>query len=123
MKDSLGYLASVYTLYADGLDAAFEAAARIGARLLRSGIFVYSPIVHLHSMARFGRLDPLDLTLFYPHNTVMMARCDTLIVARMEGWTKSSGIAGEVEFFTKADKPIFDLDPNTLSMTKRLVAA
>jgi len=49
----------------------------------------------------------------------MMARCDSLIVAHMDGWAESKGIAHEVEFFAKAGKPIFDLNPTTLFMEKR----
>lgn len=119
MTGSMAYLATPYTKFDDGLDAAFEVAAQIGARLLKSGVFVYAPIVHLHPMARHGRLDPLDLSLWYPHNAEMMKRCDTLIVALMPTWEKSAGMALEVEYFRREGRPIFDLDPDTMRMVKR----
>jgi hypothetical protein len=98
---------------------AFYEIAQISAGLRRAGLFVYCPIVHLHPLTTFD-LDPLDLTLWYPHNHVMMERCDCLIVAHMEGWDTSDGVKSEIEYFKKMDKPIFDLDPITLSMTKRI---
>jgi len=65
-------------------------------------------------------LDPLDLAMWTPHNHIMMERCDCLIVAHMEGWDTSDGVKSEIEYFKKMDKPIFDLDPVSLSMTKRI---
>lgn len=120
---TLGYLATPYTKFEDGLDAAFIAACQLGARLLKAGLFVYSPIVHLHPMAREGRLDPLDLDLFYPHNTVMMERCDALLIAHLPGWEQSAGIAMEIDFFAGHDKPIFDVEPINLVMTRRSASA
>jgi uncharacterized protein DUF1937 len=120
---SLAYLATPYTKFDEGLDAAFEVASQLGARLLQSGVFVYAPIVHLHPMAKHGRLDPLNLSLWYPHNDEMMKRCDSLIVAQMPTWENSAGMAVEIEYFLYASKPIFDLDPNTMRMTKRSPAS
>jgi hypothetical protein len=120
VANSLGYLASPYTHYFAGRDKAFSHAAKISARLRSAGLFIYSPIVHLHPLTTCHDLDPLDLTLWYPHNHVMMERCDCLIVAHMEGWDTSDGVKSEIEYFKKMDKPIFDLDPVTLSMTKRI---
>jgi hypothetical protein len=119
MPETLSYLSSPYTLYAKGLDAAFQEIAAITGRLRKAGLFVFSPIVHSHSEAVYAELDPLDLTLWYPYNKIMMQRCDNLIVAHMDGWNESAGVKGEIEFFEKAARPIFDLDPLTLSMVKR----
>lgn len=116
---TLAYLASPYTKFDDGLDAAFIEACRLSAKFLKAGIFVYSPIVHLHPIAREGRIDPLDVRLFYPHNEVMMARCDTLIVAQLPGWEESVGVAGEILYFGSVGKPIFDLEPVGFILKRR----
>jgi hypothetical protein len=49
----------------------------------------------------------------------MMRVCDVLIVVHMESWDTSKGIAMEVEHFERSGKPIFDMDPETLVMTRR----
>ena len=117
--DPLGYLGTPYTLFPPALTRAFILAARLAARLLKVGIKVYSPIAHTHPIAIHGGLDPRDHAIWIPFDRLMMARCDILIVAHMDGWAESKGIAHEVEFFAKANKPIFDLEPATLFMEKR----
>ena len=119
MPDTLNYLASPYTLYPRGLVAAFQEIAAITGKLRKAGIFTFSPIVHSHSEAVYAELDPLDLSLWYPYNKIMMERCDCLIVAQMEGWDQSDGVRGEIEYFLKMEKPIFDLNCESLTLTKR----
>lgn len=114
---ALCYLATPYTKYKDGdIDAAFRDAAKLAAQLLRAGIKVYSPIAHTHPIAIHGKIDPLDHKIWLPFDEAMMDACDVLIVAEMEGWRESKGIAHEVAVFKLAAKPIFHLDPLTLSM-------
>ena len=119
MANSLAYLGSPYSRYEKGLVAAFQDVARIAARLRTSGIFTYCPITHLHPLAVSGELDPMDLSIWVPHNQIMMERCDCLIVAQMEGWEQSDGVRGEIEYFLKMEKPIFDLNCESLTLTKR----
>lgn len=119
MSNTLAYLATPYSRYPAGIEAAFQDAAALAARLLRAGILVYSPIAHTHPLAMYGLLDPLD-HIWLPFDELMMARCDTLIVAHMEGWRGSKGIAREIEFFKRAGKPIFDLpDITTCTLVRR----
>jgi Domain of unknown function (DUF1937) len=115
----LAYMASPYSRYPNGVREAFEQACHIAARLLLTGIKVYSPIAHTHSLATIGGIDPLDHSIWMPYDEAMMRVCDVLIVAHMPGWETSKGIAIEVRHFEMAGKPIFDLDPNTLVMTRR----
>jgi hypothetical protein len=119
VANSLAYLATVYSKHKLGLEAAFIEASKLAARLLVSGIKVYSPIAHTHPLAYYGGLDLLDLSIWLPFDEAMMERADVLIVAHMEGWRESKGITHEIAFFERAEKPIFDLDPETLSMVKR----
>jgi hypothetical protein len=116
---ALWYLATPYTNYEAGIEAAFRDAAVLASRLLRAGYRVYSPIVHTHPLAIHGGLDPLDHSIWLPFDEAMMERCDRLIVAHMKGWQASRGIAHEIEFFERAGKPIWDLDPVTLQLAKR----
>lgn len=99
------YLATPYTKYLPGIDAAFRDAAALAARLLKLGVRVYSPIAHCHPMAQFGGIDPKDHSIWLPYQEVMMAKADVLLVAQLEGWRESHGIDHEIKFFAKAGKP------------------
>lgn len=115
----LAYLATPYTRYKGGIEQAFRDAAKLAAQLMRAGIKVYSPIAHTHPLAIHGNIDPLDHSIWLPFDHAMMRAADVLIVAHMDGWQKSKGIAHEVAFFEECRKPIFDLDPRSLVMTRR----
>jgi hypothetical protein len=117
--ETLAYLATPYSLYPGGLWAAFFAAAQLAGNLLRAGIKVYSPITHSHPIAIHAGLDPLDHDLWLDFDRMMMERCDVLIVAHLEGWEQSKGIALEVEAFTATGKRIYDCNPVTLRMDLR----
>lgn len=116
----LCYLATPYTGYRGGrINDAFSDASEIAAALLTTGIRVYSPIAHCHPIAVFGQLDPLDHSVWIPFDEAMMEAADCLIVAHMDGWEDSFGIKHEIDFFTKDGKPVFDLDPASMVITRR----
>lgn len=120
MANSLAYLATPYSRFPFGLEVAFIEASQIAAKLLTSGIKVYSPIAHTHPIGFYGGLDLLDLTIWLPFDEAMMERADILIVAHMQGWHESIGVKHEIAFFEREKKPIFDLDPASMKMTKRI---
>ena len=115
----LAYLATPYSKYPGGPKGAFVEAAKLAARLMLAGIKVYSPITHTHPLAVYGGIDPLDHSIWLPFDEAMMNLCGILIVAHMETWENSKGIAYEIKFFEVAEKPIFDLNIETLAMAKR----
>lgn len=118
--NTLAYLATPYSRSPRGMRLAFVDASALAGRLLHAGIYVYSPIAHTHPVATYSDLDPLDHSIWLPFDELMMARCDTLIVAHMEGWQESKGLAHEVNYFERARKPIFDLpDVTTCALVRR----
>lgn len=116
---SLAYLATPYSKYPAGIQAAFEDACLLAAKLIQKHVDVYSPIAHTHPIALHGKLDPLDLDIWLPFDEAMMAKADTLIVAHLPGWEQSRGMKHEVAVFKAAGKPIYDLDPDTMMLTRR----
>lgn len=113
----LYYLATPYTKYMNGdIEAAFVAACKLTADLLSAGNAIYSPIAHTHPVAIHSGLDPLDHSIWLPFDEAMMAAADALLVAQMPGWRESFGIAHEIEFFTKARKPVLYLDIATMKI-------
>jgi nucleoside 2-deoxyribosyltransferase len=116
---TLAYLATVYSKHPDGIGFAYKDACVLASRLILSGVNVFSPIAHSHGISLYGDIDAYDQRLWRDLDAAMVAKCDMLIVAHMEGWQHSSGIAHEIECFAAAGKPIFDLDPETLTMVRR----
>ena len=110
------YLATPYTLFPRGLDVAAHEAAALAGRLIATGINVYSPIAHSHSVARASLLDPRNYRIWRPLNVVMMERSDVLFVAKMDGWRSSFGVGDEMSVFRGAGKPICLVDPETLAI-------
>lgn len=113
MATELWYLATPYSKFEWGIEAAAQKAARIAGKLLKSGENIYSPIVHSHYIAMICGMDPLDHDYWLEADKAFMQRCDGLIVALMPGWTKSKGIRMEIDAFQKAKKPIRYYDPET----------
>jgi uncharacterized protein DUF1937 len=105
--------------YPHGIEAAFRDVCKLAASLLLAGIKCYSPIAHTHPIAKYGNLNPRDHSIWLPFDGAMMRVADVLLVAHMDGWGESVGIAHEIKFFTDAKKPIYDLDPESHTMIRR----
>ena len=123
-RAGLVYLAQPYSKYPacqrrgiSGIRAAFEDGANLTARMLRAGVRAYNPISHTHPIAILGGINPLDHLFWLEYDEVMMERCDALCVAMMATWEHSIGIGYEIDVFKKAEKPIFYLDPTTMTVT------
>lgn len=114
------YLASPYSLYPHGRDRAVEDVALIAATLIHAGVQLFCPVAHSALLVRAG-IPPLDGTLWARINAPFLGCCSVLILARMDGWRESSGIAAEVDFFERHAKPIYDLYPATMQMTRRVI--
>lgn len=112
----LVYVASPYTLFPAGQDAAFQEAAMLTARLLTLGVKCFSPICHSHPIAQYGCLDALDGDFWLDADEPFMEASDACAVAMLESWEASDGIAREIEFFLKAMRPVWKLDPATLKV-------
>lgn len=114
----LVYLATPYSLYPGGAEAAFVDTAKLAGRLVQAGVRVYSPICHSHPIASHGGLDAFDYSIWLPLDEAVMAACDACIVAMMDGWKQSKGVRYEIDYFELERKPIFYLEPGTLELTR-----
>jgi len=115
-KYKIVYLATPYTRYPTGIVPAFRDACTIAAKLVKAGVSVYSPIAHIHPIAFHGEINPLDNDIWVPFNVPMMEVSDVLLVTKMLSWEVSAGIKHEIEFFTKANKPVYYLDVLTMEV-------
>lgn len=109
------YVGTPYTKYLGGIEPAFVDACKLTARLLQSGLKVYSPIAHTHPIAIHGNINPLDLNVWLPFDASIMAKSDAMIVAMMPGWEVSTGVLHEIRVFVAAGKPVYFLNPADLS--------
>lgn len=114
LKFKMIYLASPYTKYPWGLDAAAEDIAVVTGRLMLKGIKVHSPIVPTHYIAKFANIDPVDHELWMGIDAAFIEVCDSMVIAQLSGWDVSRGVAHEIEVFTLQNKPIMTLDVGTL---------
>src|SRR5262245_3983201 len=114
----LVYLATPYTKYHRGLQMAYVEAAVLTAALAKQGIAIYRPIVHTHPLAKYGNLDPLDHEFWMEFDYPMTRKSDALLVARMLGWHKSSGVQREIALFEAAGKPIHHIHPVSLRLVE-----
>ena len=105
----LVYLASPYTRFPRGPEVAFREICAIAADLIRLCVKVYSPIVHTHPIAVHGHLPTMDHEFWIAFDRAMIAKSDALLIAQMESWDQSFGIAEERKAFT--GRPIYFLDP------------
>ena len=108
--DGYWYLATPYSKFPGGLEAAFAAAADLAAKLIALQVPVYSPIAHTHPIALVGGLDPLDHSIWLPADRPLMAAAHGLLVAALPSWEESFGIAQEIADFQRRYRPIVRLD-------------
>lgn len=104
------YLATPYSRYPAGVDAAYAEACRVAARLFLEGVPVYSPIAHTHAIASAGDL-PGHFEQWASFDEAMISASIGMIVAMMDGWRESAGITAEIEICRRLGKMVFYLDP------------
>lgn len=108
------YVGTPYSKYAGGIEAAFKAACEITGRLIVKGIPVFSPIAHSHPIAEHAGIDPMSHAIWLEADRPLMEAAHGMIVVMLPGFAESHGVAHEVEYFTKAGKPVYWLDPGAL---------
>lgn len=88
----------------------YEAALAVSARLVQQGDVVYSGIVLFHPVCeRFDIAPTWDFWKDYLEKVI--PRCDVVVVVRMPGWEKSSGIKAEVDCARRHNIPVEYIDP------------
>lgn len=104
--DGFYYLATPYSKYAGGLDAAYREACRAAQQFRESGASVYCPIETCHPLAMTLGLDPLDYEIWMKMNEPLVNAAGALVVVKMPGWQESTGVSIEVGQFVAAGKPV-----------------
>lgn len=116
------YLATPFTRYPFGPEAAFIEASRIAGALVKRGLNIFSPIAHSYPLSLYGGLDAMDEELWTRVDAAYLDLCSELYIARMEGWRESKGMRHEIQEFIAMGKPVSFVYPATLKITRALTA-
>jgi hypothetical protein len=99
------YLASPYSDPDPAVrEQRFVAACRAAAELIRQGKTVFSPIVHGHTICRYGL--PLDWRFWERHDRRFLEVCDEVVVLMLDGWRESVGVTAEIAIARELGKPV-----------------
>lgn len=85
-----------------------DAIAHSGA-LLAAGVFVFAPIVQTHRAAGLYAL-PGDFVFWLNYNKAFMDASAGTIVATIDGWRESKGVAQEIAYTRETGKPVYRCD-------------
>ena len=80
------YLATPYSKYPEGQEAAFRGACVQSGLLLEAKIPTFSPVVYGHPMALAAKLDPLDHDMWMTMSRGFMPLAHGIIICKMESW-------------------------------------
>lgn len=86
----------------------------IGALLIEQGYHVFGPITESHCYSEIADGIGKGWDFWKEHDELMLSKCDELWVVTMEGWDKSIGVKGEIEYATKRGIPITYVSPESI---------
>jgi hypothetical protein len=109
------YLATPYTKYTSGLDDAAWDASKVASRVMKRGVAVFCPVSHCHQIALAGRISLVDAEFWMRMQKPIMEIATGILVAGLDGWRDSAGIEKELEWFRRAGRVRFLMDPHTLN--------
>ena len=92
-------------------DRAFHV-ARFAAQYIKKGNILYVPIASWHHIAEQFTL-PTDFKFWQQLNFGMLRFASEMWVLRLDGWTKSVGLAGEMDMARDLYIPIVHFDGKT----------
>lgn len=89
------------------------------AVLMRNGCIVYSPITYTHILD--SQYTQMGLSMSHEEwlefDRPFMEMCESLYILKLDGWTESTGIAREIEYFTSKQRQIIYLPPEFIHST------
>ena len=98
MTKGLVYLATPYSDPDPAIrEKRFQIVNKVAAKLMREGMFIFSPISHTHPIALAGEL-PTGFEYWEEYDICILSACKALYVLRQPGWEYSRGVHAEVCF-------------------------
>lgn len=78
--------------------------------MLKTGLYVYSPIVHCHELVKVCDL-PRDAAFWEKYNFTMLAAAEYLYLLVIPGTRESIGCAAEIKQAQSCNIPIIEFEP------------
>lgn len=105
-EKSLVYLAVPYT-HKDPkvVEERFHKVNKVAGKLMSEGLIIFSPISHTHPIAVAGSL-PTDWAFWKNFDTAYLQASKKLIILKLEGWEKSTGVTAEINLAKELGIPI-----------------
>jgi hypothetical protein len=108
--DGLVYLASPYTHPDPAIrEERFRAVCGCAATLKRAGWSVFCPVAHSHPITLAGA--PGDWPTWKRVDFPVLAICKALIILQLPGWAESVGVAEEMAYVRRKNRPVLFLPP------------
>lgn len=105
--DGYWYLGTPYSLYPWGLTRAFEDACRAAGWFVKNRVPYYCPIAETHPIAVVAGIDPKEHELWMAADRPKLEAAGGLMVVTMPTFSRSRGIALEIEEFLPTGRPIW----------------
>ena len=83
----------------------YHLACRAAARLMQSGVVVFSPLANSVPAIEFGGLE-LSHESFMTLDLAILERCDEVLVIASDGWQQSIGVQQELGAAIALKKPV-----------------
>jgi hypothetical protein len=115
---NLIYLASPYS----HLDPAIKqarviAVARVAGELINQGYLVFSPVAHGETIVLNNPGFGDDWQRWQLVSRGMIAKCDEVWIAMIDGWNESMGVRSEISIAYDLKKPVQFLCPKSFELT------
>lgn len=109
------YLATEFSRYPDGLDAAHKMACVAAGIFDAADLPFFCPISHGHGLSKHGGIPALDQDRWLRINQPFIDHAAALVVWMTPTWKTSFGIGKEIDAFDLAGKRIFKVTPGPLA--------
>jgi nucleoside 2-deoxyribosyltransferase len=90
----------------------FQAVCLYAAKLINSGIHVFSPIAHCHSIGLHGL--PGDWNFWKDFDRAFLEICDEVWVLMIDGWQESKGVHAEINIAVSLGKSVVFVKPDEI---------
>jgi hypothetical protein len=106
VKKEITYLAVPYTHKNPKIiEKRFIIVNKIAAILMNEGYHIFSPISHSHPIALAGKL-PTQWEYWGQYDRAFLKCSKNLIVLKLDGWKKSTGVQAEIKIAKEYGIPI-----------------
>jgi len=95
------YIASPYSHSDQNVqNERYNTICKLVSKLVAEGNVAFSPIVYGHTLLQYHDM-PGDWQFWKNFCESFLYKCDEMIVYKMDGWEKSSGVQGEIKLATE----------------------